>query len=286
MDEQIKKLIAYFEQRADVAMAFLFGSRAREHGMTHARSDWDIAVYFTPKGREMEFEDTNEKYPEEDRIWADLTEILKTDAIDLVVLNRAPASIADTAIRGMALTVKDHGLWVRFMLVITRLAEEYRSTAREYHEIVQRSHSLVPQDCERLERLVDFLEEQTGLYGVYRDFSQNEYENDPRKRNEIERWLENIVNAIIDAGKVILGSEKHLIPPTYREIVRRSAGVVGVSEDFASRFDGWVRLRNILAHEYLDIKWKRLAEFAEQSEPMIKQFIAGIKKFLIREKEV
>lgn len=284
-DEQIKKLTAYFEERADVAMAFLFGSRARESGGTHVHSDWDIGAYFTPKSPELEFENTDEKYPQEDRVWADLTEILRTDDVDLTVLNRAPASIADTAIRGIPLTVKDHGLWMRFMLVITRLAEEYRASAREYHEIVQRSQSLALHDRERLERLIDFLEEQAGLYQVYRGFSLDEYERDPRKRNEIERWLENIVNAIIDAGKVMLGSKKHLIPPTYREIVRRSTHMVGIPDDFETRFDGWVRLRNVLAHEYLDIKWKRLAEFAEQSEPAIRQFIVGIKEFLVKEKE-
>lgn len=286
MDEQIKKLTAYFERRADVAMAFLFGSRARERGGAHAHSDWDIGVYFTPKSPELEFENTDGRYPQEDRVWADLTEILRTDDVDLTALNRAPASIADMAIRGIPLTIKDHGLWMRFMLVITRLAEEYRASAREYHEIVQRSQSLVPHDRERLERLIDFLEEQAGLYQVYRGFSPDEYERDPRKRNEIERWLENIINAVIDAGKVMLGSEKHLIPPTYREIVRRSMRMVGIPDDFETRFDGWVRLRNVLAHEYLDIKWKRLVEFAEQSEPAIRQFIAGIKEFLVKEKEV
>lgn len=279
-----KDLAAYFTRRPDVAMAFLFGSRGRKSGGTHAHSDWDIGIYFTPRSPELEFENSEGAYPEEDRVWADLTEILHTDDIDLVVLNRAPASIAATALSGAPLVIKDRGLWVRFMLVITRMAEEYRASAREYHEIVRRSRSLAPQDRERLERLADFLEEQAGLYPVYRGFTQNEYEDDPRKRNEIERWLENIVNAVIDAGKVMLGSEKRLIPATYREIARRGAHRAGVSNDFAARFDGWVRLRNVLAHEYLDIKWKRIAEFASTSEPTIRQFISGIASFLAEAK--
>lgn len=141
MDEQTAKIAAiksYFETRTDVVMAFLFGSRAREGG-THAHSDWDIAAYVTPQTNEFEFEDTDREYPEEHRIWADLTTILKTDNVDLVILNRAPASIADTAINGRELVIKDRALWLRFMLLISKLAEEYRIFAHEYHEIVQRS---------------------------------------------------------------------------------------------------------------------------------------------------
>lgn len=276
--QNIQALKEYFTQRDDVVMAFLFGSQASRKA--HTGSDWDIAVYLTPQTDEFEFECTDREYPEEHRIWADLTTILETDNVDLVILNRAPASIADTAIRGEAFVVKDRALWLRFMLLITKLAEEYRIFAREYHEIVQRSRSLVPQDRERLERLIDFLEEQASLYPVYRGFSGDEYEDDPRKRNEIERWLENMVNAVIDAGKVLLGSQKRLIPPTYREIVRRAARMGGASDDFGEKFDQWVRLRNVLAHEYLDIKWKRLADFAKISEPYMRQFIESTKRFL------
>ena len=277
-EEKIKKLKTYFTKRDDVVMAFLFGSQAK--GYARAVSDWDIAAYFKPQSGDFEFEDTDLEYSQEDRIWADLTEILGTDSVDLLVLNRAPATIADTAIRGEPLVMKNRRLWLRFMLLITKLAEEYRIFAREYHKIVQRSRSLLPEDRERLERLVDFLEEQSGLYPVYRGFSQSDYEDDPRKRNEIERWLENIVHAVIDSGKTMLGSKKRLIPPTYREIVRRAMRMAGLPDEFETRFDGWVRLRNILAHEYLDLKWKRIADFARTSEPYIRQFVDAAKRFL------
>lgn len=42
----------------------------------------------------------------------------------------------------------------------------------------------------------------------------------------------------------------------------------------------WVRLRNVLAHEYLDIKWKRINDFMHTSEPPIRAFIDAAKKFL------
>jgi len=276
--QSIQALKEYFTQRDDVVMAFVFGSRAQ--GRTHTGSDWDIAVYFTPQTSEFEFEYTDREYPEEHRIWTDLTTILETDMIDLVILNRAPASIADTAIRGEMLVMKDRGLWLRFMLLISKLAEEYRIFAHEYHEIVQRSRSLLPQDRERLERLIDFFEEQSTLYPVYRTFSQKEYEENPRQRNEIERWLENIVNTLIDISKIILGSKKMLIPHTYREIVGGAIRTFNLSDEYVGLFEQWVRARNEFAHEYLDIKWKKLLAFAHTSEPPIRAFIDATKKFL------
>lgn len=43
----INNLKEYFEKNDDVVMAFMFGSRSKQN--VRLSSDWDIAVYFTPK---------------------------------------------------------------------------------------------------------------------------------------------------------------------------------------------------------------------------------------------
>lgn len=280
MDKELKISILkqYFNKRDDIVFAFLFGSRIE--GKARDESDWDMAVYFKPQSDELEFENTDLDYPQESQIWGDLTEILGTDRVDLTILNTAPASIADSALQGIPLTIKDRWLWLKFMLVITNLAENYRIWAHDYHQIVQRSRSLSPQDRERLERLIDFTEQQSELYPVYRQFLWDDYNENLRKRNEIERWLENIVNAIIDMAKVIVGSKKYLVPPTYRETVRNALRILEAPEEFETRFEKWVALRNNLAHEYLDIKWKRLEEFAKTSESYVTDFVSAVKTFL------
>jgi len=279
-EEKINKIRGYFEGRGDVVMAFLFGSQAKGKGHMHAHSDWDIAVYFKPRTDELEFENTDLEYPEEDRIWVDLTKILGTDDIDLVVLNRAPASIADEAIRGERIVIKNHGLWLRFMLLITKLAEEYRIFAKEYYEIAQRSRSLTPSDAYRLERNIIYLQEQQQLYEYYAQFTQEQYENDGHKRNDIEKWVENIMNAVIDVSQIIMASEHRAMPMAYRESVERSALALHVPEESARTLEKWVRLRNVLAHEYLDIKWKRISDFIHTSDLPIGAFIDAAKKFL------
>lgn len=71
----------YFRTRKDIAFAYQFGSLA-ENRATHL-SDVDIAVYLI-EGRfaDKRFE-----------ILGDLIDILKTDKLDLVILNTAPLSL-------------------------------------------------------------------------------------------------------------------------------------------------------------------------------------------------
>ena len=79
--EKIEKAGDYLKARQDVAFAYLFGSFA-EGRSTHL-SDIDIAVYL----KDREFADKRME------ILGDLIDILKTDKLDLVILNTAPLSL-------------------------------------------------------------------------------------------------------------------------------------------------------------------------------------------------
>ena len=39
-------------------------------------------------------------------------------------------------------------------------------------------------------------------------------------------------------------------------------------------------LRNILAHEYLDVRWNSIERFISQSEPLYEKFINEVKEYL------
>ena len=119
----IEPLKNYFENRKDVAFAFLFGSHAR--GTATKLSDIDIAVYFYPEKRHpIEYEE-EVFYKGEDEVWDDLEGLLKKE-VEMLVLNRVSASVAASAIRGIPLAINDWGLYLNFMLFITSLAEDYR----------------------------------------------------------------------------------------------------------------------------------------------------------------
>lgn len=288
--EKIQKLRDYFERRDDVLMAFLFGSQAENKA--RSGSDWDIAVYFTPEKKDpldpkntnlhgtIEWEEENRDYKEESRVWGDLTDILNIDNVDLIVLNRCPASIADSALRGTPLIIKDRGLYLDFMLLITDVAERYRHFVKDYYAISQRSHSLSEVDAERLGKTIDFLEEEMRLYTYFSDFTQEIYENEILKRHEVEKWLENSLMAVIDIAKIITGSKKQLIPDTYRKSVFKVIQLLSLPDSFTEKFEDWAKLRNDIVHEYLDIKWKKIDSFIHESETYFKKLIEETKKFL------
>lgn len=121
-DNDKNKLKRYFENREDVAFAFLYGSQA--HGYATKLSDVDIAVYFYPQERHpIEYESEHD-YEGEDEIWGDLERLLKKE-VGLLVLNRAAATVAASAIRGAPLTINDWGLYLDFMLIITDVAIDF-----------------------------------------------------------------------------------------------------------------------------------------------------------------
>ena len=119
----IEALKHYFENRNDVAFAFLFGSHAR--GTATRLSDIDIAVYFYPEKRHpIEYEEEI-FYKGEDEVCGGVEKLLKKE-VELLVLNRVSASVAASAIRGIPLAINDWGLYLDFMEVVTAEAEDFR----------------------------------------------------------------------------------------------------------------------------------------------------------------
>ncbi len=279
MKKEIKQLERYFSDAPDVLAAFLFGSQAKN--TAGKISDWDIAVYLKPQepGR-VEWEETDKNYTQDNKIWDDLVGILKTDNVDLVVLNRTPSNIAASVIsEGIPLIIKDRKIFLDFALLTMRQAEDYADFVDRYYEISQRSASLSPRDKEKLKKIIDFLEQETSFYDYFLTFSFIDYQ-DAHKRRDIERWVENMINSAIDTGEIILASERKKIPDYYKDIFVQ----LGLLPEFDSmnieKFTGWVKLRNILAHEYLDIKWQKVQVFVKESSGYFREFLGSVKKFL------
>lgn len=126
----LKVLKDYFEARKDIAFAFLFGSVAR--GKIREEGDIDIAVYFWPE-KEVEWEAIGKTYKGERRIALDLERLLKKE-VDLIVLNRARAILADEIVRkGEPIVIKDRGIYMDFLCIITDEAEYVRNWFEAYY---------------------------------------------------------------------------------------------------------------------------------------------------------
>lgn len=276
MEDQIRALKDYFEKIPSVLLAFVFGSRARNK--TRSGSDWDIAVYFTPE--EWAEIETERDYPEEQKIWSDLIDILKTDAVDLVILNRAiPSLVFEVLRKGIPLVIKDRGLYLDLLCKTAREAIDWWKFVEEYYEISERSKSIPPSERAKILRYLRFLENEFGEIDRIKTISWKDYLEDSFKRKIIERWIENIIMAMLDITKVILASHKREIPDSYREILKNFCTLY-IDENFGERIAWFATMRNIIAPEYLDIRWKRIKRFLEDVEDILPGFIKRIKEIL------
>jgi len=133
---------------------------------------------------------------------------------------------------------------------------------------------------ERLAKHLNFFEEEIKDYPLFKNITWEIYRTNKSKRREVERWIENLVNSSIDISKLVLTAENVTLPETYREIVSSLTLVKGFDKEEAEKLSQWVRLRNIVAHEYLDIRWDSIEKFIQETEPAYKNFLEKVKKYL------
>jgi uncharacterized protein YutE (UPF0331/DUF86 family) len=136
------------------------------------------------------------------------------------------------------------------------------------------------EDRERLIRLLDYLESEVDEYSTFVDLAWEIYQKDKVRRRNVERWIESIVMSSIDLAKVLLASENRPIPDSYKETLYNIGLLGDFNEDFGKRLSRWAGLRNIVVHEYLDIRWKNIKEFIKESEPVFRELVKGVKKIL------
>ncbi|MDI6704280.1 MAG: nucleotidyltransferase domain-containing protein, partial [bacterium] len=133
-DKTVMKLKKYFTNREDIIMAFLFGSWVK--GGNGIESDMDIAVYFKPKTGILEWE-ANTYYDNENSIWLEIERIVQRE-VDLLVLNRASATIAESALKGIPIIIKDHSFYIDFLLRITSEAIDFRDWIESYWSLKEK----------------------------------------------------------------------------------------------------------------------------------------------------
>lgn len=279
MDDKIEKLKEYFEKREDVVMAFLFGSRANE--TVHLSSDWDIGVYFKPK--EYSELESRENYPNEDKIWSDLFALLQTNDVDLVVLNRAKSSLVYNVLRtGIELKMADRKMYFDLLCKTSYEAMDWWKFVDEYFKISEKANSLTPEAKTKIQEWLSFLIEQFQDAEQFKNLTWEIYEKDRKERRNIERWIENLAVPALDIAKVFLASDKKEIPQGYKEILKVFTALY-IDPSFAERFSEFAKLRNIVAHEYLDIRWGKIQKFLTEAEELYPKFIKKVKEILENE---
>ena len=139
---------------------------------------------------------------------------------------------------------------------------------------------LSAEQVDSIKRRLDFLSVEVGDIAKFRDMTQAEYLRDRDRRRSLERLAENVVNATLDIAKILLSAKDLPVPDTYRDIILELGAAGVLDSTLAQRLAETVRLRNILAHQYLDIRWGGLRDFIDKAPDIMNAFSATVERVL------
>jgi uncharacterized protein YutE (UPF0331/DUF86 family) len=138
---------------------------------------------------------------------------------------------------------------------------------------------LNPVDKSKLIPNIDYIEKELSFLSEYeREVDWKNYQSQRAKRLEIERWVECLINATMDISKMILTTKGEAIPETSRDILFRIGSYVYDKEKKAEGFSELAKIRNTLAHRYLDIRWVDIKRFIEIGHELYPSFLDFVKK--------
>jgi uncharacterized protein YutE (UPF0331/DUF86 family) len=113
----------------------------------------------------------------------------------------------------------------------------------------------------------------------YANRTWTEYQTDRKFQKLADRTVENILTALIEICGTIL-VEEGIGVESYSDALKKSAQLLGFSEEEQDHLSGLAVQRNRLAHRYLNFRWQAIKMFKEQ-EPLVIKFAT---KILEREK--
>lgn len=114
----------------------------------------------------------------------------------------------------------------------------------------------------------------------YANKTWTEYQNDRKLQKLVDRTVENILTALIEVCGTILVQECIGVD-SYSDALKKSAQLLGFSEEEQDNLSRLAIQRNRLAHRYLNFRWQAIKMFNQQKD-LVKNFIA---KILEREKK-
>ncbi|MGQ9696274.1 MAG: HepT-like ribonuclease domain-containing protein [Thermodesulfobacteriota bacterium] len=133
----------------------------------------------------------------------------------------------------------------------------------------------------RIITTLDYMEKELGFLSEYeKDVDWKAYQTNRSKRLEIERWVENLINSTLDLSKILLIMNREEILETSREILLKIGARIYQKEEEALSFSEFAKIRNTLAHRYLDIKWNDIKRFMQLAPKLYPPFLNYIKRHL------
>ena len=131
---------------------------------------------------------------------------------------------------------------------------------------------------EAIIRRISFIKEE--MPDIDRNLDWTTYRLNKNIRKQTERTIENISNALIDVAKLLLISENIRLPETYQETFLKLGELGIITQDETKILAKCSRLRNILAHEYLDLRWPLIKEFVQDDIKTVEKIILTVENLI------
>jgi uncharacterized protein YutE (UPF0331/DUF86 family) len=120
---------------------------------------------------------------------------------------------------------------------------------------------------------------------VLRKRSRAEFEADANLRDLAERNLEVAAQCCIDICHRIIALEGAQKPRDYYESIIRMGEIGLLSPEFARQLAPVAGLRNVLTHEYLDLKWDRIYKGLQEDVDNLARFGELVRQWIAKKEQ-
>jgi len=250
--------------RHPVRLVYLFGSAAR---MPEAAEDVDLAFLPALGFRFQSF-------------YADLSEALGTDRLDLVELPAAPLWLREEILRtGTCLYEREPGERMRWEAATRAFLREadYRTRGKP-KEPMGLNRAFVLETLEELQKVGAEL-------AKYRNVTLPELETNLSLRWTVERGLLVGLTLMFQVADHILAEHFRRSPKTYEALLQELCSVGVISTSLYAVLRGVGGFRNVLVHEYVRIDLRHVLEALQQAPERFAAFAREIAGWLERQKE-
>ncbi len=159
---------------------------------------------------------------------------------------------------------------------------DFLELEREFRKIRARSASLSEIDRSRLQRILEFIREELEDQPQFEQVSLQQYQTNRAMRRNLDRWVEMLINAAIDAAKIVLATERRTVPQTYGQILELIDTVPGLTH-IGGRLKPLAALRNVLAHEYLDLRFVKVRNSAQHDAQAVRDLVEAVDRWVQQE---
>jgi uncharacterized protein YutE (UPF0331/DUF86 family)/predicted nucleotidyltransferase len=252
-------------QQHAVQQAYLFGSHAR--GTANALSDIDIAVLFDP---------LVDKEKVEAQLFADLSDFLHTDNIDLIDIATASPLLAHRSVlRGKKILSRSTHEEASLK---TNILHQYEDT-RHLREMKEKKCCMTLDHESIIEKKVRLVQA-LAVLSQLRTRPLAAIQNDEIVIGALLHYLMIAIETILDIGSHILTEDFSATPETYEDVITLLSQKEIISKELADRSSGMGRFRNKMVHEYVDVDIAKVYTYLQKAPDEFEEFNQAFSAYL------